>query len=77
MSPRWLHVSLIRDYCPHMDTTQLLTSAQVAERVGVHVNTIGRWVKDGRLAAITLPSGRLRFRPEDVNELLTPSTKAS
>jgi excisionase family DNA binding protein len=36
-------------------------------------NTVSRWVREGRIAAITLPGGKLRFRRSDVEEMLTPN----
>lgn len=51
----------------------LLTTGEVAKLLSVHRATVRRWVDDGQLAAITLPSGTLRFRREDVEALLAPS----
>jgi len=51
---------------------ELLTTAQVAERVGKNVRTIGRWVEAGRLTpAHRLPgkTGALLFKSADVDEL--------
>ena len=48
----------------------LLTTPEVAEELRVHVATITRWVRDGKLVAITLPGGRHRFRRADVEALL-------
>lgn len=38
------------------------------------VSTVSRWIEDGKVAAIRLPSGRYRFRREDVEALLVPTT---
>lgn len=51
----------------------LLTASEVAARAGVSAETVRRWVREGNLAAIELPSGRLRFSPADVDALLSPS----
>ena len=59
-----------------MQTTDLLTAAQVAEKAGVDRRTVTRWVEKGKLApAIRLPgeTGALLFSPVDVEALLTPS----
>lgn len=56
-------------------TAHLLTSAQVAERVGVNIATVNRWAKTGKLAAAIEVEGRKRgvsqrfFRVEDVDAL--------
>lgn len=56
------------------DDTPMLTTEQVARRLNVNAETIRRWAAAGKLAAVTLPSGRLRFRPEVVEELIdTPN----
>lgn len=48
----------------------LLTASEVAERARVSAETVRRWVREGQLPAITLPSGTLRFRAEDIDALL-------
>lgn len=50
-----------------------LTTKQAAERLRTSPETVRRWVRDGKLAAITYPSGRRKFRPQDVDAILTPS----
>lgn len=49
---------------------ELMTTGEVAKALGVSPNTVTRWAKAGKLHAIVLPSGRLKFRREDVDELL-------
>lgn len=48
----------------------MLTTKQVARRLNVDDETIRRWAAAGKLPAVTLPSGRLRFRPEVVDALI-------
>lgn len=48
----------------------LLLVADVAREFEVTTETVRRWVRDGKLAAVRLPSGRMKFRREDVQELL-------
>lgn len=55
---------------------EYLSTSEVADILGVGVDTIHRYVRDGQLAAFKLPGGRLRFLPEDVTALLTPATEA-
>jgi excisionase family DNA binding protein len=50
--------------------TGLLTAREVAELVGVHTETVLRWVRRGELAAIRLPGGAIRLREEDVEAWL-------
>ena len=48
---------------------QLLTPAQVGERLQLTERTVYQWLRDGRLAGLKL--GRLwRIRPEDLEEFL-------
>ncbi len=49
----------------------LLTAAEVADELRVHVSTVSRWVRDRRITAIKLPGGHLRFRRADVDALMT------
>lgn len=52
---------------------RLLTTSEVAEECNVDPETVRRWAREGRIAAITLPGGLKRFRREDVDRLLTPT----
>ena len=49
----------------------LLTTDEVAGECRVHQETVRRWVRSGKLAAIELPGGLLRFRREDVERVLS------
>lgn len=51
-------------------THPLMTPLEVADAFGVSRSTVGRWAKDGVLPVIHLPSGRYRFRREDIESLL-------
>jgi excisionase family DNA binding protein len=48
----------------------LLTTTEAARMLGVVRSTILRYVKTGKLQAITLPSRHTRIRREDVEKLL-------
>src|ERR1700722_11642928 len=50
----------------------LLTTAQVAERIGVSERTVQRRIHDGELAAVTV-GGVRRVRPDDLDPLLKSS----
>jgi excisionase family DNA binding protein len=42
----------------------LLSARQVAEQLGVSTETILRWVRAGKIPAVRLPSGQVRFRDD-------------
>ena len=49
----------------------LLTSSDLAKRLGVSTRTIARWVQEGRLTTeYTTPGGKHRFKWEDVRKQL-------
>lgn len=58
----------------------LLTTAEVAARCRVGQEAVRRWVREGDLEAVTLPSGTLRFHAEVIDAFLgrpnRPSTQA-
>jgi excisionase family DNA binding protein len=59
---------------------RLLTTGDVADRLGVTPYTVRRWVADGRLPAVKLPGGgrtQWRFRAADLDALLEPVTEAA
>jgi excisionase family DNA binding protein len=51
-------------------TGSLLTAREVAERFSVSTETILRWVRRGKLPAIRLPGGAIRFREDAIDRLL-------
>ncbi|MET8145686.1 BldC family transcriptional regulator [Sphaerisporangium sp. NPDC005288] len=55
-------------------TEPLLTSAEVAAVFRVDPKTIARWAREGRIAGIRTPGGRLiRYRESDVRAALEVS----
>ncbi|MBA2308551.1 MAG: helix-turn-helix domain-containing protein [Pseudonocardiales bacterium] len=53
------------------DDDRLITSGDVARRLGVGTRTVGAWVRRGWLRpAVTTPGGRYRFRWSEVTEQL-------
>ena len=48
----------------------LLTTSEVAELFRVDPSTIRRWIDEKRIAAITLPGGRKRYRRSDIEAIL-------
>lgn len=59
-----------------MPNTELLTAHEVAELLAVHVESVRRWTRQGDLSAVRLPSGRYRYRAEDVDALMRSSPAA-
>lgn len=55
-------------------TDELLTSVQVAELCGVSVQSVRRWRFDGDLPYYRLGYRTVRYRREDVDELLASRT---
>lgn len=53
---------------------ELLATGAVARALSTDPRTVRRWVETGKLAAIVLPNGRYRFKREDVEALLVPTT---
>lgn len=43
---------------------------QASKLLGVCVETIRRWIKEGKITALTLPTKHRRFSIEEVNKLL-------
>lgn len=58
----------------HTVNTDLITTRQAAERLGVTVSTVSRWAASGKLVpALRLEGlrGPMWFRPADVDALAT------
>lgn len=47
-----------------------LTTSQAADLLGVATATVARYVRQGLLPALRLPTGRLRIRRSEVERLL-------
>ena len=58
------------------DTTEPydLSPAEAGRLIGVHEDTIKRWVRDGKLAAFRTPGGWLRFRRSDLDTFLATNS---
>ena len=57
----------------HRAYNGLLSSQEAADRLSVHVKTIQRWAREGRLPDYRLGNESLYwFYPDDVEDLLTP-----
>jgi excisionase family DNA binding protein len=51
---------------------QLLTASQAASLLAVHISTVRRWIKQGKLPAYRVGDKGVRVRSVDVTLLLTP-----
>jgi excisionase family DNA binding protein len=58
-----------------MSTERPLTPGQVADLFGVTVVTVAEWADTGKLPCFRTPGGQRRFRREDVEALLHPTTE--
>ena len=53
------------------DLPKLLTIRQAAEVLNVHIETLRRWDKSGKLKAIKVNErGDRRYRPEDLQKIV-------
>lgn len=50
-------------------TRGLMTTAEVAEELGIHKTTITRWVASGRLVPAVVVRGAFLFKRRDVTKL--------
>ena len=56
----------------------IITARQAADWTGVASDrTFIRWAKAGKIPAIHLPNGQVRFRREDIEALLMPMTQSA
>lgn len=49
---------------------RLLRTGEVAEMLGVDRHTVIRWIKEGKIRAVRLPSGRHRIPESEVRKIL-------
>ena len=57
-------------------TGRLLTAREVAENLALTPETVLAWQRTGKLPAIKLPSGQIRFRPDDLDNWLAERSTA-
>jgi excisionase family DNA binding protein len=56
--------------------SKLLTAQEVADRLSVHVETIRRWTRGGKLRALKFGDGircTVRYQESDIDELIDSS----
>ncbi len=49
---------------------RMLRSGEVAEILGVDRHTVVKWIKEGKIRAVKLPSGRYRIPESEVRKIL-------
>lgn len=49
---------------------EMLTTSQAATALNIHPKTVRRWIDEGRMAAVQLPSGHWRIARTEVDRLL-------
>jgi excisionase family DNA binding protein len=49
---------------------RLLTAREVAEQLSVSTGALLRWTRAGQVPAVKLPSGAVRYRPEQIDAWL-------
>ena len=73
VSPEHVEAHATGDQGTQTDLEKLYTPEQVAEYLGVHVQTVRTWIRTGRLPAQRLAGQRaLRVRASDLNTVLEP-----
>ncbi|QBC87350.1 MerR family transcriptional regulator [Mycobacterium avium] len=50
---------------------ELISPGEAAALLGVHVDTVKRWERDGRISSLRTPLNHRRYRRGDVEKLLT------
>jgi excisionase family DNA binding protein len=51
-----------------------LSPTEAAKVIGVHVETLKKWARDGKIASFVTPGGWRRFRRSDLDAFLTAHT---
>ena len=54
----------------------LIGTGVAARMLAVSPDTVRRWVKEGKISVVELPSGRLRFRRNEIEDLLKPTSSS-
>ena len=49
---------------------RMLRSGEVAEILGVDRHTVVKWIKEGKIKAVKLPSGRYRIPESEVRKII-------
>jgi excisionase family DNA binding protein len=55
---------------------RLLTARELATRLGVSTGALLRWTRDGKVPGVKLPSGAVRYVPEQIDRWLAERSMA-
>lgn len=56
--------------CMALQHPALITPEEAAGMLSVHPSTLARWVGEGKLHPVVLPSGRFRYRLAEIQAIL-------
>lgn len=54
-----------------------LSPNEAAALIGCHVDTLKRWVKDGKVPVMRTPGGWLRFKRSDIEAFIAGQVEAA
>jgi hypothetical protein len=54
---------------------ELMSLPRLAQEIGLGESTVRRWVAEGKLAVVVLPSGQIKVRRTDPDALLQPHVR--
>lgn len=57
-------------------TDKLITARELAGQLGISTGALLRWTRAGKVPAVKLPSGAVRYRPEQIDAWLEQRTTA-
>ena len=60
-----------------MGATYTVSPQQAADRLGVHVDTVKRWAKAGKLPAFRTPGGWWRFSNDDLEAFIADGKESA
>lgn len=55
----------------------LLSVRHAAQRLDIHPDTLRLWAREGRIALVRLPSGRLRVDERELDRILCPDSRVN
>ena len=58
---------------PMQDENEMLTADEVSNIMKVHIRTVRKWVKDGKIAVVEIGSREYRIRRSELNRFISES----
>ncbi len=55
------------------DENEMLTADEVSNIMKVHIRTVRKWVKDGKIAVVEIGSREYRIRRSELNRFISES----